>query len=162
MKPRALAAAVALAVLLVSAGGYYVYVNSTQQPTVTLKEIEYAGSESVNVLGVDVPKQLKFNVSLDVENPNMLSLKVTGAYYQLYLNDEPVGEGSIKGPVEVPARSGKELTSEVDISVLSGAKGLLEYLQGREIALTARGSATVELPLVGVQTIPFEERQNIT
>lgn len=71
----------------------------------------------------------RFKVGLRVLNPNSVALPVQGLSYHLSLNGQKVVSGVSGDVPEIPAYGDVALTLEASVSLLSGARFILDLLQ---------------------------------
>ena len=151
-----------LALLLMAAfaASLYVWQGVTRVPQFQVKTVAYNVTDRITVLGVDVPTNVKLIVELEAYNPNILSLRVVGGSYGVFLNDVRVGEGSVPA-VEIPSGGRKTMDTEVTLSTASGIAGIMGAIQKGEMKARIDGEAYVELPVIGVKKLKFEKEANV-
>jgi LEA14-like dessication related protein len=152
------AAVVALAVL--TAAGVYVWRNITKQPEVEVTGFTYNVTDEVTVLGVSIPTEVSVLMELEIQNPNIIPIMLSGGTYTVELNNISVGEGTIPA-FKVPAGSKRKIDSEVRFSAVSSLKAVLNAVKEGSLAGRVSGEVYVNIPVLGRITIPFTEERDI-
>jgi len=151
----------AVILIALAAGGFILWQNVTQKPEVKVTGIDYRIEDKISVLGVEIPTNITLITELEVYNPNIIPLTITDAKYQVYLNDVPLGNGSLKKPVEIQPKSKGKATAEASISSLSGIRGALGSIQIGTMKAGISGEVYLKLPVVGVRAFPIKEEKEI-
>ncbi len=150
---------IALIIIAILTGGAFFIFGTIQEPKVTLKTVSIKDVEDINLLFISIPKSVILSVVLDVENPNFLGATVNNVNYQLYLNNIPVGEGSLPYSVYIPANGRTDVTTEVKISIASSIQTLLSILQQGSVTAKVVGNVYIQVPIIGTITVPFSEER---
>ncbi|MFC2162359.1 LEA type 2 family protein [Candidatus Altiarchaeota archaeon] len=145
---------------LIAYAGSYVIENTTKPPKVEVLDVGYSVIDSYEILGVSIPKTLRFNVKLEVMNPNIIPIEASGGSYTVFLSGVKVGGGEIP-EANIPAGGSRELETEFDISATSGLKGVIKGVSDGKIEGGVKGHVEVAIPLVGDISIPFEEKMEL-
>ncbi len=149
---------IGLIVIVILIGGIFIF-RTIQQPKITLKTISIKDVDDINLLFINIPKSIILSVVLDVENPNFLGATVSNVNYQLFLNNIPVGEGSLPYSVYIPANGRTDVTTEVKISIASSIQTLLSILQQGSVNAKVVGNIYIQAPIIGTITVPFNEEK---
>ncbi|MCX6695103.1 MAG: LEA type 2 family protein [Candidatus Altiarchaeota archaeon] len=147
---------------LTAAGVFYVWQGVSKTPEVKVVGVDYRVEDSITVLGVEIPMNVTIIAELEAYNPNIIPIKVVGADYTVYVNDNRVGSGALKEPVEIPADGRKAFKTEVGLDTASALQNVLSVLKTGAVRARVSGKAYVELPLLGVKEIPIEGEEKIT
>ncbi|MFH1126017.1 MAG: LEA type 2 family protein [Candidatus Altiarchaeota archaeon] len=141
--------------------GIYLWTNISKQPEVSVSGVEYRVAEKISILGAEVPTKIALLVHLEVYNPNIISITVTDASYQVYLNSMPVGEGTVTGPVEIQAKAKTTTTSEVKISSLQAVAGMLETADTGTLKAKINGTINIKIPIIGTRPVYLNQETEI-
>jgi hypothetical protein len=142
-------------------GGFYLWANISKPPEVRVSGVEYNVTEKISILGAEVPTKISLLIHLEVYNPNIISITITNASYQAYLNSMPVGEGTIKGPVEITAKANTTTTSEVQISSIRVIAGILETADTGTLKAKINGTVYVNMPIIGPKPLQLNHEAEI-
>ncbi len=116
---------------------------------------------SINLLSAGLLEQ-RYGVQLRVENPNPISLPITGVSYELKLAGDTFATGVTPDPFSVPKYGETEFQIEVRTNLLKSAKYLVDWYRGGSDALDYElgGKLQIDLPLLGA--VPFSESGSIS
>lgn len=81
-----------------------------QTPKVGINSFSYAGYE---------PSKLKFNLLLNVENPNSIGIKTSGLKYNLDLNNSAILNGDFTKGVDIAANTKNTIEIPIDVNFQS-------------------------------------------
>lgn len=161
MKPPVLLFFLAVFAAITVYCGFYLWANISKQPEVSVTGVGYNVTEKITVLGAEVPTKISLQIHLEVYNPNIISITITNASYEVYLNSMPVGEGTLKGPVEIPAKSKTTTTSEIEISSLQAAAGLLKTADTGTLKAKINGTVYISMPIIGPKPVQIDQETEI-
>lgn len=80
---------------------------SFQNPKIGFSSFNYTGTES---------SKLKFNLILNVENPNTFGIKTSGIKYNLDLNSLPIINGDLNKGIEILASGKNNVEVPIDVN----------------------------------------------
>lgn len=123
-----------------------------QKPTVRLANIAF--------LGGDLSQQT-YGVTLEVDNPNGMSLPVRAISYSLRLADRDFASGLTRDAFSIPANGSENIHLEIRTNLLDSVSHLTRLLQGgiTELDYQMSGDVQIDLPLLG--PIPFSQTGRI-
>lgn len=119
-------------------------------PKVSLSDIKVAG------MGI---MEQRFQLRLEIDNPNAFPIPIVGVNYDLSINGKPFFQGQNDTPLTVPAQ-GKEY---LNIDVISSLSNILEQLQswqnlGSDVSYQLKGN--VKLTELAI-AYPFERQGSV-
>lgn len=135
------------AVMLLSGGC------ATLQQAIQTPELSLAG---VRLLEASLTRQ-RYELVLNVHNPNAIALPIGGLSYRVRLAGEDFAAGETQQAFSVPANGETSFSLSVTTDLVSSLTGLRRILEQREetLAYELGGELKVDLPLV--RPLPFSK-----
>lgn len=142
----------ALVVVMVSMAGCATLQQAIEQPTVRLANVAF--------LGGDLSQQV-YGVTIEIDNPNGISLPVRGLSYNLRLAGKEFARGLTPDAFSIPARGREQVSFEVRTNLLESFNHLSSLLSGgvRTLDYEMSGDVQIDLPLI--DPIPFSRSGEI-
>lgn len=144
--------AVILVVIIIAGLGYFLYTEYQKVQAARNLKIYLVDAYPVSIGLTSATLELK----LRIYNPTDVTITIEGIDYTLYGDGNRVGEGSIYGRLEIPARGSKIVTSRFDVTYAGLARTVLDFiLSGGRLTWRVTGYIYVST-LFGTQTVYFE------
>jgi parallel beta-helix repeat protein len=148
---------VVIAILIVVVGVGLFIVTSIKKPEFSVKQVRIKEFETFDLVLVEAPVGVTFNVVLDIHNPNFIGATVKDLNYEFYVNKVYVGTGSLPQSVAIPAKGNTTIETDVRVYLPSTIKSLVTILQHGGATATVKGEVMVSVPVMGEITVPFSE-----
>jgi LEA14-like dessication related protein len=122
--------------------------------------------EAQNITVTDIEQtedSIAFNLNLTVENPNFFPARIDRITYTVYLADEKLGNGDIRGKT-LSGNSRADLIDRFEVNgseaVDAGISSFAAYLTGETVYLRVEGDMHIGAAPLEVK-VPFERRRPI-
>ena len=120
------AVAAILLIVIILFAGMWVWNNVSKPPEVSVAGVDYRVDDKTSIFGVEIPTKVTLLLNVSIYNPNIIPITVTGADYRLYVNNVSVGNGSIKKPFVLEARSTTTVVPEISLSGMDALASLVD------------------------------------
>lgn len=123
-----------------------------QTPKVSINSFNYVGAE---------PSKIKFNLLLNVENPNAIGIKTSGLNYNLDLNNSAILNGDFTKGVDIAANAKNTIEIPIDVnfqSLLQIAPSLIS--DPNNLKYNVYGNVNFDTP-IGALPINWKHQDNL-
>lgn len=115
---------------------------------------------AAQVTGVNISSLSQEAVGLDltlaVDNPNVIPVKLTGFDYTLKINGQQLSSGQQRQGVKIPAQGQGEVHFPVQLRMADLANLMKGLANAEEMNYGVQVSALVDLPVLGMQSLPAQ------
>jgi len=153
-------AAIAL-VIVIALAGVWVWDNISKPPEVSVAGVDYRIDEKTSIFVVEIPTKVTLLLNVSIYNPNIIPITVTGADYRLYVNNVSVGNGSIKEPFVLEARSTTTVVPEISLSGMDALASFVDVFTTGKAKARVEGTVYVDIPLIGPQPITISQEKSL-
>lgn len=123
-----------------------------EQPTVRLTNIAF--------LGGDLTQQV-YGITLELDNPNAISLPIRALNYNLRLAGKDFASGLTPDAFSIPARGSEQIRLEIRTNLLESYNHLSTLLSGGMAKLDYEMSGDIQVDLPLISPIPFSRSGEI-
>lgn len=114
-------------------------------------QIEFAAVsiQRIGITGVEL------NVLLGMYNPNDVSATLDKSEYELWFNDNYLGQGTIQQETEIPPLTSKQIDTEFNLSYAEVGETVISALTEEQYTWRIKGTAYYD-SILGTIDIPFD------
>jgi len=150
---KKIAAAVVVIVVAVVLGMVGLWFNQQVRQREALRTVQISfdgvGVRSIGLTGASL------DIRLRMYNPNTITATLDRANYDLYGNNNHLGNGVIPQRIDIPAGSSRTVTTDFSLSYGGGAPVIWSALREGRVSWRIRGTAYFDTPL-GTISVPFD------
>lgn len=110
---------------------------------------------SVNIMSLS-QEAVGLDLTLAVDNPNVIPVKLAGFDYTLQINGQQLSSGQQRQGVKIPARGRGEVHVPVQLRMAELATLVKGWSNTEQMNYGVQVSALVDLPVLGMQALPAE------
>ncbi len=110
---------------------------------------------SVNIASLS-QEAVGLDLLLAVDNPNVIPVKLAGFDYTLNINGQAISSGQQRQGVKIPARGQGAVHIPVQLRMAELAKLVGNLADAEQLSYGVQASALVDLPVLGMQTLPAQ------
>ena len=141
-------------VLILVMGGLWFTQEAAQREAMRTVQVSFDGV-SVKSIGLT---SATLTIRLRMYNPNTITATLDRADYELYGNNNYLGNGVIPQRIDIPAGGTRIVETDFVLSYSGGAGVIWSSLIGGEVSWRIKGTAYFDTPL-GTMNIPFDVTQ---